>query len=96
MLVALWQNPQPARRKLNDLLMANSSTPLDNRAFLLRNLPHRKHQAFFSQWWGVLGNRLRLCIPLVAVSYPDTLYRQAVGSKAVDMKNLLMGLCQML
>ncbi|WP_249962274.1 ash family protein [Histophilus somni] len=87
------------RRKLNDLLMANDSTPLNNRAFFVRSLrtPNENALSVLLSMVGRIGQSLRLAVfPLVAVSYPDTLYRQAVGSKAVDMKNLLMGLSQML
>ncbi|WP_406812355.1 ash family protein [Histophilus somni] len=87
------------RRKLNDLLMAKDSTPLNNRAFFVRSLrtPNENASSVLLSMVGRIGQPLAVgCVPLVAVSYPDTLYRQAVGSKAVDMKNLQMGLSQML
>lgn len=90
-----------SREKLN-LLMANDSTPL-TRAFFVRSLRTPKENAFlknkersFLSMVGRNGQSLVAgCEPLVAVSHPVTLYHQAVRSKAVDIKNLLMELSQM-
>ncbi len=87
-----------SREKLNDLHMANSSTPL-NRAFFIRNLRTSKENALsvLLSMVGRKGQPLAVgCLPYVAVSHPFTLYRQTVRSLAVDMKNLHMGLSQML
>ncbi|MGX2948076.1 ash family protein [Frederiksenia canicola] len=91
-----------SREKLNNLHMANDSTPL-TRAFFVRSLRTPKENAFlknkersFLSMVGRIGQRLGVgCVPYVAVSHPDTLYRPAVRSKAVDIKNLHMELSQM-
>ncbi|WP_236941017.1 ash family protein [Frederiksenia canicola] len=91
-----------SREKLNDLPLANSSTPL-TRAFFVRSLRTPKENAFlknkersFLSMVGRIGQRLGVgCLPMVAVSHPDTLYRPAVRSKAVDIQKLPLELSQM-
>ncbi|MGX2969179.1 host cell division inhibitor Icd-like protein [Ursidibacter sp. B-7004-1] len=88
-----------SRRKLNHLPLANSSTPILQRAFFVRSTRTPKENAL-----GVIlsmveriGQSLRLtAFPMVAGSYPDTLYRQAVGSQAVDNKKLPLELLAMI
>lgn len=90
-----------SREKLN-LLMANDSTPL-TRAFFVRSLrtpkentaPKSRECSFLSMVGRNGQSLVAGCEPLVAVSHPVTLYHQAVRSKAVDIKNLLMELSQM-
>ncbi|WP_249961941.1 ash family protein [Histophilus somni] len=87
-----------SRGKLNDLQMANSSTPL-NRAFFIRNLRTPKINLAIDLFSMVerKGQPLAVgCLPFVAVFHPFTFYRPTVESLAVDMKNLQMGLSQML
>lgn len=82
-----------SREKLNDLQLANSSTPLI-RAFFVRSLRTPKENAFlknkersFLSMVGRIGQRLGVgCLPVETVSHPDTSYRPAVRSQAVAQK----------
>ncbi|MFZ7224630.1 ash family protein, partial [Avibacterium avium] len=87
-----------SRGKLNNVSLANSSTPL-NRAFFVRNVRTPKENALGVFLSMVGRNRQPLevgCLPVKAVFHPVTFYRQTVESLAVTSKNLFTGVTAML
>ena len=79
-----------SRGKLN-LLMANTSTPKNNRAFFVCNIrtPQENRLAVFLSMVERSGQSLLIgCYPLWAVFHPVTFYRQTVESLAVDSENI--------
>ncbi len=91
-----------SREKLNYLLLANDSTPLD-RAFFVRDIRTPKEYADFVFNLNpiilsmVERNEPSLtgCFPVETVSHLVTLYRPTVRSLAVVPENLLLELTQM-
>lgn len=90
-----------SRRKLNDKSTANS-TP--KACFFIRSTRTPKEN---NERKNALVNLLSMvacygqpvvvgCVPLIAVSYPVTRYRQAVGSTAVTLTQFINGVTQML
>lgn len=92
------------RGNSNNLLVANTSTPFNDRAFFVRglNTPKENDQSkngfvTFLSMVAFSGQRLIVgCVPQVAVFHPAKRYRQAVESKAIDSKNLLVELSAMI
>ncbi|MGY4700429.1 ash family protein [Avibacterium paragallinarum] len=87
-----------SRGKLNNVSLANSSTPL-NRAFFVRNVRTPKENALGVFLPMVGRNRQPLevgCLPVKAVFHPVTFYRQTVESLAVVFEKLSKGLSAML
>ncbi|WP_261764794.1 ash family protein [Avibacterium paragallinarum] len=87
-----------SRGKLNNVSLANSSTPL-NRAFFVRNVRTPKENALGVFLPMVGRNRQPLevgCLPVKAVFHPVTFYRQTVESLAVTSKYLFTGVTAML
>ena len=80
-----------SREKLN-LLMANTSTPKNNRAFFVRSIrtPQENRLAVFLSMVGYSGRYFTDCLPLTTASHTAVPYRQTVRSLAVDSKNQLM------
>ena len=79
-----------SRGKLN-LLMANTSTPKNNRAFFVCSIrtPQENRLAVFLSMVERSGQSLLIgCYPLWAVFHPVTFYRQTVESLAVDSENI--------
>ena len=79
-----------SRGKLN-LLMANTSTPKNNRAFFVCSIrtPKENRLAVFLSMVERSGQSLLIgCYPLWAVFHPVTFYRQTVESLAVDSENI--------
>ena len=91
-----------SRGKLNYLLLANDSTPL-NRAFFVRDIRTPKEYADFVFNLNpiilsmVERNKPSMtgCLPIVAVFHLVTFYRPTVESLAVVPENLLLELTQM-
>lgn len=88
--LSAFAKSKASREKLNDLSVANDSTPLI-RAFFVRGLRLSKInplKGLFSMV-GRKGQRLGVgCLPQMAVSHPFTSYRQAVRSEAVALKSI--------
>ena len=80
-----------SRGKLN-LLMANTSTPKNNRAFFVcsTRTPKENRLAVFLSMVGYSGRYFTGCLPLTTVSHTAVPYHQTVRSLAVDSKNQLM------
>ena len=80
-----------SREKLN-LLMANTSTPKNNRAFFVcsTRTPKENRLAVFLSMVGYSGRYFTDCLPLTTASHTAVPYRQTVESLAVDSKNQLM------
>ena len=77
--------------KLN-LLMANTSTPKNNRAFFVcsTRTPQENRLAVFLSMVGYSGRYFTDCLPLTTAFHTAVPYRQTVESLAVDSKNQLM------
>lgn len=76
-----------SRRKLNNIPKANRSTPKRAIFVCSERTPKENALSVLLSMVGRKGQPLAVgCFPLVAVSYPFTLYRQAVGSKAESLK----------
>lgn len=80
-----------SRGKLN-LLMANTSTPKNNRAFFVCSIrtPQENRLAVFLSMVGYSGRYFTDCLPLTTAFHTAVPYRQTVESLAVDSKNQLM------
>lgn len=83
-----------SREKLNNLLVANSSTPFNYRAFFVRSFRLPKINPAMDLFSMVERNRHAFSVaayPLGAVSHPVTFYRQTVRSLAVVPSTLTSG-----
>ena len=90
-MVSVVAKPTASRGKLN-LLMANTSTPKNNRAFFVCCIrtPQENRLAVFLSMVGYSGRYFTDCLPLTTAFHTAVPYRQTVESLAVDSKNQLM------